>query len=169
MFMPDDASHVVPRSCDEHRGLPAELDLIGLSGLYALPPRRAFSFGPFHLLPAQQLLLEGEVPVRLGSRALEILIALVERPGELVSKGELMARVWPDTVVVESNLKVHVAALRRTLGDGRAGNRYVATTPGRGYRFVAPVMVTDEKWIPSALQHKREMRAWRPRDHWYSI
>src|SRR5205823_2055518 len=97
------------------------------------------SFGPFRLLPAQQLLLEGERPVRLGSRARDILSALVERPGQLVSKQELMARVWPDTFVEEGNLKVHVAALRRALGDGRAGHRYITNIPGRGYCFVAPV------------------------------
>jgi predicted ATPase/DNA-binding winged helix-turn-helix (wHTH) protein len=109
----------------------------------ALSAERAFSFGPFRLLPAEQLLLEGETPVRLGSRALEILIALVERPGELVSKDALMARVWPRTVVEESNLKVHVAALRKALGDGRPGHRYVVTVPGRGYRFVARVELSE--------------------------
>ena len=100
---------------------------------------REASFGPFRLLPAQHLLLEGERPVRLGSRALEILIALVERAGELISKGELMARVWPDVVVEEGNLKTHVAVIRRILGDGQPGRRYLATVPGRGYSFVAPV------------------------------
>jgi DNA-binding winged helix-turn-helix (wHTH) protein len=105
---------------------------------------RVVSFGSFRLLPTQRLLLEGEKPLRLGSRALDILIALVERPGELVSKKELMTRVWPDTVVEEGNLKVHVAALRRTLADGQAGHRYLATIPGRGYRFVAPVVFAEE-------------------------
>jgi predicted ATPase/DNA-binding winged helix-turn-helix (wHTH) protein len=100
---------------------------------------RAFSFGPFRFLPAQQLLLEGEVPVRLGGRALEILAALVERAGELVSKRELMARAWPNIVVEEGNLKVHVAALRRALDKGQSGGRYIATVSGRGYRFVASV------------------------------
>jgi DNA-binding winged helix-turn-helix (wHTH) protein len=97
------------------------------------------SFGPFHLLPARQLLLEGAKPVRLGSRALSILIALVGRAGEFVSKDELIARVWPHTFVEEGNLRVHVAALRRALGDGQAGNRYIVNVPGRGYSFVAPV------------------------------
>ena len=101
------------------------------------------SFGPFRLFPRQRLLLEGEEPLRLGSRALDILIALVERPGELVSKKELMTRIWPDTVVEEGNLKVHVSALRRALADGQAGHRYLATIPGRGYRFVAPVVVAE--------------------------
>ena len=107
------------------------------------------SFGPFRLFPTQRLLLDGETPLRLGSRALDILIALVERPGELVCKRELMARVWPDTVVEEGNLKVHIAALRRTLADGQAGHRYLATIPGRGYRFVAPVVRAEEPEVPS--------------------
>jgi len=102
----------------------------------------ALSFGPFRLLPAQQLLLEDENAVRLGSRALEILIVLAQCAGELVTKGELMTRVWPNTVVEENNLKVHIATLRKTLGDGQPGRRYVVTVPGRGYRFVAPVEVS---------------------------
>ncbi len=100
----------------------------------------AMSFGPFHVLPNQRLLLEGDQPLRLGSRAFDILVALVERTGDLVSKGELMARVWPDTLVEEGNLKVQVAAVRRTLRDGEKGNRYISTVPGRGYWFVAPVV-----------------------------
>jgi DNA-binding winged helix-turn-helix (wHTH) protein len=77
-----------------------------VADLAAAPARHAISFGPFRLLPAQRLLLDGDRAVHLGSRALEILVALVERPGELVGKTELMARVWPDTVVEEGNLKV---------------------------------------------------------------
>jgi predicted ATPase/DNA-binding winged helix-turn-helix (wHTH) protein len=97
------------------------------------------AFGPFRLLPARQLLLEGEKPLRLGSRALEILKTLIEQPGAIVSKDDLVARVWPNTFVEEGNLRVHMAALRRALGDGHAGNRFIATVPGRGYSFVAPV------------------------------
>ncbi|MGO4760311.1 transcriptional regulator, partial [Streptomyces sp. 2MCAF27] len=97
------------------------------------------SFGAFRLLPAQQLLLEGDKPVHLGSRARDILVALLERPGQVLSKQELLDRVWPNTFVEEGNLKVHVAALRRALGDGQAGRRFIANIPGRGYSFVAPV------------------------------
>ncbi len=104
-----------------------------------MSPPDAITFGPFRLQPAQQLLLEGERRLEIGSRALEILIALVERPGDLVTKEELVARAWPDTVVDESNLRAQVAALRRVLRDGRRGARYLVTVPGRGYRFVAPV------------------------------
>jgi DNA-binding winged helix-turn-helix (wHTH) protein len=101
---------------------------------------RAIAFGSFRLRPTQRLLLEGDKPVRLGSRDLEILIALVEHPGEVVRKNELIARAWPGTFVEESNLKFQVSALRRTLGDG---NRYLATIPGRGYSFVAPINLAE--------------------------
>jgi DNA-binding winged helix-turn-helix (wHTH) protein len=97
------------------------------------------SFGPFRLLPMQFLLLEGDKPVTLGSRALEILIALLERRGELVSKQDLTARVWPNVFVAPNNLTVHVSALRRALRDGRDGNRFIINIKGRGYRFVASV------------------------------
>src|SRR5258706_14010563 len=100
---------------------------------------RVTSFGPFRLLAAERLLLEGDAPVRLGGRAFDILAALVERAGEVVGKEELIARVWPQTFVEESNLKLQVSALRRALGDGHAGNRFIVTVPGRGYNFVAPV------------------------------
>ena len=103
------------------------------------PAERALSFGPFRLLPAQQLLLEGDTPVRLGSRAFDILTALVESAGETISKNDLIARVWPDTFVDEGSLRVHIAGLRRALGDGQPGRRYLANIPGRGYRFLAPI------------------------------
>ena len=76
------------------------------------------SFKPFRLLPAQRLLLEGDTPVRLGSRAFDILAVLVERAGEVVSKEELITRVWPQTFVEDANLKIQVSALRRALGGG---------------------------------------------------
>jgi predicted ATPase/DNA-binding winged helix-turn-helix (wHTH) protein len=97
---------------------------------------KAISFGPFRLFPTQQLLLENDQPLRLGGRAFDILLALIARTGELVTKEDLVAKVWPNTIVEESSLRVHMAALRRTLGDGHAGNRFIATIPGRGYRFV---------------------------------
>jgi predicted ATPase/DNA-binding winged helix-turn-helix (wHTH) protein len=106
---------------------------------------RVISFGPFSLLPDQRQLLEVDKPLNIGSRAFDILLALVERPGELISKEELMARVWPNVYVEPANLTVHVAALRRVLGDGREGHRYLVNIPGRGYRFVAPVSLEDRK------------------------
>src|SRR5438477_5011040 len=99
----------------------------------------AISFGPFRLLAAQRLLLEGDKPVRLGSRAFDILATLLERPGEPIGKDELISRTWPKTFVEDANLKIQISALRRALGDGQGGRRYIATIPGRGYNFVAPV------------------------------
>jgi len=96
-------------------------------------------FGSFRLLPAQFLLLEGDKPVPLGSRALVILIALLERPGELISKQDMLARVWPNIFVEPANLTVHISALRRALRDGQSGNRFIINIPGRGYSFVAEV------------------------------
>ena len=88
-------------------------------------------FGPYRLLTARRLLLDGDKPVRLGSRAFDILAALVERSGEVVGKEELIPRAWPQTVVEETNLKIQVSALRRAIGDGQGGRRYVVTVPGR--------------------------------------
>jgi DNA-binding winged helix-turn-helix (wHTH) protein len=102
------------------------------------------AFGPFRLYPQQRVLLRADTPLRLGSRAREILLFLVERVGEIVKKRELMARVWPDTSVEEGTLRVHIAALRKALGDGQAGMRYVENVTGHGYRFVAPLTRVDE-------------------------
>ena len=92
------------------------------AGKPAGAPTREISFGRFRLLPAQFLLLEGDKQVPLGSRAMHILIVLLERPGELVTKQELMARVWPNLFVEPANLSVHISALRRALRDGRDGS-----------------------------------------------
>jgi predicted ATPase/DNA-binding winged helix-turn-helix (wHTH) protein len=100
-------------------------------------------FGTFQLFPSQHVLLEGGTRVHIGNRALQILTTMIERPGVLVSKAELIERVWPETVVEEANLKVHIAALRRILGDGRDGKRYIVNIPGRGYMFVASVTYPD--------------------------
>jgi predicted ATPase/DNA-binding winged helix-turn-helix (wHTH) protein len=97
------------------------------------------SFGPFHLFAAERLLKKGDEPHPLGSRTLDILIALVDRAGEIVTHRELIARVWPDVTVEEANLRIHVADLRKALGDGREGARYIVNVRGRGYSFVAPV------------------------------
>src|ERR1700722_8395827 len=116
---------------------------------------RAISFGPFRLIVAQRLLLEGDTPVRLGNRAFDILSILIECAGEIVGKQELIARVWPKTFVEEANLKIQVSALRRALGDGQGGRRFVATVPGRGYNFVAPISVLElpQAATPAATMH----------------
>src|SRR5262249_39789958 len=90
------------------------------------------SFGPFSLLAR-----EG-APVELGARSLDILMVLASSPNEVVSKRELLARVWPGVTVEEGSLRFHIAGLRKALGDGKNGARYITTLAGRGYCFVAP-------------------------------
>jgi predicted ATPase/DNA-binding winged helix-turn-helix (wHTH) protein len=113
----------------------------------------AFVFGAFRLLPAQRILLEDGKPLHLGSRALDVLVALVESAGDTIHKDQLIARTWPDTVVDEATLRVHVAAVRKALGDGRGGNRFIANIPGRGYSFVAPV-TREQRQEPAALPNR---------------
>ena len=104
-------------------------------------PGRAVLFGPFRLLADQKLLLEGDKQVPLGARALELLVALTSQAGDVLSNADLMTRVWRGLFVEESNVRVHVAGLRRALRDGQDGNRYIVNIPGRGYSFVAPVEI----------------------------
>ncbi|WPN76745.1 ATP-binding protein [Pseudomonas germanica] len=106
----------------------------------SLSPNQALGFGPYRIHPGQRLVLEGEQPLRLGRRAMDILLILLAHAGEVVSKQQLMAGVWPDSVVEDINLRVHMAALRKALGDGQAGQRYIITVAQRGYSFVAPVL-----------------------------
>ncbi|MEW6344962.1 MAG: winged helix-turn-helix domain-containing protein [Paraburkholderia sp.] len=97
------------------------------------------SFGPFTLSPAERLLERDGLPVRLGGRALDLLIALVESAGEIVSKKDLIARVWPNIVVEEGSLRFHMVAIRKALGEGEGGSRYIVNTANKGYTFVAIV------------------------------
>jgi len=109
----------------------------------ARPTSWVASFGPFRLSAMERLLERDGVPVHLGGRALSLLIALVDAANEVVSKRDLIARVWPDVVVDEGSLRVHMVALRKALGDGDPGARYVSNVPGQGYCFVAPVTRTS--------------------------
>lgn len=93
-------------------------------------------FGPFCLKAEERLLLRDNEPVDIGGRALDLLIALTERGGQVVSKQTLMDLVWPDTTVEEASLRVHIAGLRKVLGDGRDKSRYIVNVAGRGYCFV---------------------------------
>src|SRR5215510_14235662 len=105
----------------------------------AAQARDVVSFGPFSLVANERFLAREGAPVELGARALDILIFLVSRPNEVVSKKELLAQVWPDVTVEETSLRFHVASLRKVLGDGQDGARYITTSSGRGYCFVAPI------------------------------
>jgi predicted ATPase len=108
-------------------------------------PKDVLSFGPFSLFVAERLLKKADEPIPLGGRALDLLIALAERAGEVVTHKELISSVWVDLTVESTNLRVHIAALRKALGDGRDGARYVSNVAGRGYCFVAPVTRSSAK------------------------
>jgi predicted ATPase/DNA-binding winged helix-turn-helix (wHTH) protein len=103
------------------------------------------SFGPFELWCDQRVLLRDGETLPLGARALDILICLVGRRGEVVTKKELIDHAWPDVVVEEGSLRVHVATIRKALADGRFGNRYIANIQGRGYSFVGSVVGLDDR------------------------
>ncbi|GGF77537.1 transcriptional regulator [Azorhizobium oxalatiphilum] len=97
-----------------------------------------FTFGDIRADPATRSVTRAGAPVRIGSRARDILFVLLETPGTLVTHQALMARIWPDMAVEESALRVHVAALRKALGDSPE-LRLIVNETGRGYRFAAPV------------------------------
>jgi predicted ATPase/DNA-binding winged helix-turn-helix (wHTH) protein len=98
--------------------------------------RRSVRFGEFEFTPGLRRLERSGVTVELSSRAVEILAVLTERPGEVITKRELLERVWPDAIVVDAALRFHMVGLRRALGEGKGGARFIATVPGRGYSFV---------------------------------
>src|SRR3954464_8036650 len=95
--------------------------------------------GPFELNVAARSLKKANEVIPLGGRAYDILITLLEKAGEVVGKAELIARAWPDVSVDEGSLRVHLAALRKTLRDGQFGDKYIANIQGHGYSFIAPV------------------------------
>jgi predicted ATPase/DNA-binding winged helix-turn-helix (wHTH) protein len=96
-------------------------------------------FGPFRLFVPERLLKRGDESLPVGGRAFDLLITLVQRAGEVITHKELRERVWPGITVDDANLRVHVAGLRKVLGDGQDGARYISSVAGRGYCFVAPV------------------------------
>lgn len=116
--------------------------------------RVLYEFGPFRLDPSQGLLAEGTKNVPLTWKEFRTLLALVESRGEIVSKEELLEKVWPDTYVCEATLAQNVSTLRKQLKDDRATTHYIETVPKRGYRFVARVT----EIVPKVLGSRRESR-----------
>jgi DNA-binding winged helix-turn-helix (wHTH) protein len=124
-------------------------------------PKDVLSFGPFSLFAAERLLKKAEEPIPLGGRALDILIALAERAGEVVTHKELISTVWPDVTVEEANLRFQMTALRKALGDGRDGARYISNISGRGYCLVAPVTKRSTvPFMPSGQARNHSGRTW---------
>lgn len=107
-------------------------------------------FGPFRFDQAHRLLTAEGMPVPLGDRALDILQVLIAHAPNIVTKATLFEQVWPDTFVEESTLRFQMWGLRKALGDGESGNRYISTVSGRGYCFVAPLLAAQEASAPDA-------------------
>jgi len=124
-----------------------------------------FLFGPFRLDPSQRRIERNGSPLRLSDRAFDILLALVRKAGNVVSKTDLIATTWPGANVEENSLRVHIAALRKALGDGNDGARYLSTVSGRGYCFVATVSrptqrqpaSTNPTYVHNLPAHPRQM------------
>ena len=116
---------------------------------------RKLKFGPFELSSGERVLRRDGVVLSLGARALDLLIYLASRPGEVIAKQELLNQVWSNVTVEEGSLRVHVAAIRKTLGDGQFGNRYISNIQGRGYSFVGSVVGLDDSAADIADQQSQ--------------
>jgi len=108
------------------------------------------TLGPFRLHTQHNLLLREGAPVPLGRRAIALLRALIERRGALVSKDALIEAAWSGRLVEESNLSVQIGALRRVLGEAPGGDRWIETMPGRGYRFIGPIVTETDNGAVAA-------------------
>ncbi|MDH2434069.1 winged helix-turn-helix domain-containing protein [Pokkaliibacter sp. MBI-7] len=131
---------------------------------------QTFCFDAFTFHIQRRLVTEQGQPVRLGSRALDILQLLLENAGKVVSKEQLIAYVWPHSIVEDINLRVHIAALRRALHDGEDGRRYIITVPQRGYSFVAAgVRQAEAAGHPSGTDPEQTLIAAPTATHSYSL
>ena len=111
-----------------------------------------YEFDSFRLNPCDHSLLRGGKPVSLTPKSFEILVALIQSNGRLVTKDELMKKIWPDSFVEEANLTVNVSALRRALGDTPEHQQYIETVPKLGYRFIAPVTELRDEIVARTVQ-----------------
>ena len=125
----------------------------------ASSPKPFFDFGPYRVDVAKRVLLRDGTPVPLPPKAFETLLRLLQEAGQVVTKAELMAAVWPDTFVEENNLNQCVSVLRRALGDSPEGTPWVETIPRRGYRFVGPSTELDAE-KGAAVPPSRDRSRW---------
>jgi TolB-like protein/DNA-binding winged helix-turn-helix (wHTH) protein/Tfp pilus assembly protein PilF len=129
--------------------------------------KHLYEFGHFHLDAGDRLLRRGQERIDLPPRVFDTLVALAESDGRLLSKDELMDRIWPDSAVEENNLTQAIYLLRRVLQDGENGNRYIETVPKRGYRFLAHVREVNretprETFSDSSASHRVAARVDEP-------
>src|SRR5262252_4484377 len=124
----------------------------------SLQTKHIYEFGPFRLDEAEHLLLRDGNAVPLTPKAFDLLLTLVEGHGHLLEKEELLKKVWPDTFVEEANLASNISQLRKALGDGENGHRYIETAPKRGYRFVADVKKLEKEGAEQSVRELPELR-----------
>ena len=122
----------------------AQILKISLATVSSRGAHRTLRFGPFELLGSKRVLRRDGVTLPVGSRVFDILVYLAERPGKVIRKKELIDHVWPNVTVEEGSLRVHVAAIRKALGDSQFGNRYIANVKGIGYSFIGSVVRLEE-------------------------
>src|SRR5215831_20967413 len=174
LFSAHCGADVTPDAAAKSFGCPKEtlLNFMRISGrihgaAMSLQTKHIYEFGPFRLDEAEHLLLRDGEAVPLTPKAFDLLLALVERHGHLLEKDELLKTVWPDTFVEESNLSSNISQLRKALGDGENGQRYIETAPKRGYRFVAQVRemngagdpVGEERIVREGLEEDQARRS----------
>ena len=114
-----------------------------------------YFFDDFEIDGERRILLKGGRPVALKPKGLDLLLALVENHGIVVSKNDLLDAVWQDQFVEEKNLSVHIAAIRKALGERKDENRFIATVAGTGYKFVAPLEIRSNSILveKQTIQH----------------
>src|SRR5215510_1083398 len=100
---------------------------------------QCYEFGPFRLATAEHRLYRNGEVVLLPPKEFDLLLLLVQNPGQVMNRESLIKALWPNTVVEEANLNVHISALRKALAESQGEQRYIETLPRLGYRFIAPV------------------------------
>lgn len=159
------------------------------SMLRTMPAKRdeaeSYEFGPFRFVCRGKLLYRGEELLTPPPKVAETLCAFLERPGLILSKEDLFARIWPDTVLEDGNLAQSIFQLRRLLGDAEDGEPYIETLPRRGYRFRVPVRASvstmasqsgeppagDAFWAPTSIElpQAKARTPWASRLGWFAL
>jgi DNA-binding winged helix-turn-helix (wHTH) protein len=138
--------------------------MLSFEATYGPAAHGKLKLGPFELSIGERLLWREGVVLPLGGRALDLLIYLAERPGEVIAKQELTDHVWSDVTVEEGSIRVQVAAIRKALRDGQFGNRYIANIKGRGYSFVGNTTRGSEsrklRWQRVRWPHRHRCEKW---------